>query len=420
MFLVWLFSDCMLLETLNSRNTNVRYTSFTVISLQMMNAYFSSCKNSELSKLHRSVIICFSETYRLLWLLLYLMLLASSSLTAQKFIDINTRTNNQLFQEIEGSFPFLRPELNLTFEMLQAKGMSNADIVWNYNLLLNAIKAKYDKGESIKKKLSKYQFSFLTDRAIPSKKIDEESLAFYVNRLMVYGYTPQIIEKFYREKNINPVTLALSDYEYNDTAKVFFSDGVIVGHIDSAYYDISPQDGRLLSFAVTIREVLKGAFSNNHLVLRASSSAYIDTLSGEKLILTLTIPRQNLLQENKTYLLFLDRYNYIDAILNKYSPSINETSENSPVKMVIATKSETEAVKVPIAITKSAQLLRQNCFIFTKKYEVVNASTNNKDTASSTEHTYFLESDSPEYIQKAIESIHKICKEYRKQFRAIR
>lgn len=356
----------------------------------------------------------------MLWLLLYLMLLASSSLTAQKFIDINTRTNNQLFQEIEGSFPFLRPELNLTFEMLQAKGMSNADIVWNYNLLLNAIKAKYDKGESIKKKLSKYQFSFLTDRAIPSKKIDEESLAFYVNRLMVYGYTPQIIEKFYREENINPVTLALSDYEYNDTAKVFFSDGVIVGHIDSAYYDISPQDGRLLSFAVTIREVLKGAFSNNHLVLRASPSAYIDTLTGEKIVQTLSFHGQDLLQENKTYLFFLDRYRYNMGVIGGYYPTSSETSDHSPIKMKSVAKSETEAMEVPIAITKSAQLVRQNCFVFTKKYEVVNASTNNRDTASSTEHTYFLESDSPEYIQKAIESIHKICKEYRKQFRAIR
>jgi hypothetical protein len=237
---------------------------------------------------------------------------------------------------------------------------------------------------------------------------------------MAYGYTPQIIEKFYREKNINPINLALNADEYNDTAKVFFSDGIIVGHIDSAYYDISPQDGRLLSFAVTIREVLKGAFSHNHLVLRASPSAYIDTLTGEKVVQTLSFHGQDLLQENKTYLFFLDRYKYIYAILNKYSPSINETSENSPVKMVIATKSETEAVKVPIAITKSAQLLRQNCFTFIKKYELEDASTSNKASTSYPEQKYLLESDSPEYIQKVIENIRKMCKEYRKQFRAIR
>jgi len=356
----------------------------------------------------------------LLWLLPCLMVLASSSLIAQRVIDINVKSHKQLFQDIEGVFPFLRPELSLTFEMLQAKGMSDVDIVRNYNLLLYSFKAKYDKGESIKKKLSKYKFSFLADRTNPPKEVDQEFLPFYVNQLMAYGFFPQIIEKFYREKNINPINLAMNAYEYNDTARVFFSDAIIVGHIDSAYYDISPQDGRLLSFAVTIREVLKGAFSNNHLVLRASSSAYIDTLTGKKVVQTLSFHRQNLLQENKTYLFFLDRYKYIDGILSQYSPSIDETSENSPVKMKIAAKSEIELVKAPIAITKSAQLLRQNCFIFTKKYEIVDTSTSNKASTSYPEQKYLLESDSPEYILKVIENIRKMCKEYRKQFRAIR
>ncbi len=353
----------------------------------------------------------------MLWLLPCLMILASSSLIAQRVIDINVKSHKQLFQDIEGVFPFLRPELSLTFEMLQAKGMSNVDIVRNYNLLLYSFKAKYDKGESIKKKLSKYKFSFLADRTNPPKEVDQESLPFYVNQLMAYGYTPQIIEKFYREKNINPINLAMN----NDTARVFFSDAIIVGHIDSAYYDISPQDGLLLSFAVSIREVLKGSFPTNYLVLREGRLTYIDTLGGEKIIREATLSHHSLpLQEKKTYLLFLDKYRYNIHIIQTYSPKPSETSESSPIKMEIARKSDAESMEVPIAITKSAQLLRQNCFGFIKKYEVMDTTTSNKVNASYPEQKYLLESDSPEYIQKVIENIRKMCKEYRKQFRAIR
>jgi hypothetical protein len=140
------------------------------------------------------------------------------------------------------------------------------DPITEYNMLNSIISASYPNGKTYLKSLpTKYHhLAKIPQQTVQQGIVNEEIKSIInndaINTLLGAGYSVNIIEQFYRNKQINIIEQALD--RNSDLRTLFFSDAIIIGKVDSVYQDYTIQDGFSLSFIIHVKELLKEIVQN--------------------------------------------------------------------------------------------------------------------------------------------------------------
>lgn len=112
-------------------------------------------------------------------------------------------------------------------------------------------------------------------------------------RLSTQGYTMETINQFQQISGLNLLDLYVHGISDVILRRTLFASQIVIGTIDSVFFDGSIQDNEDHSILVSVKETLKGDSTIKHLIIRESERAHA------------FVPRQK-----ATYLLFLDKNKY--------------------------------------------------------------------------------------------------------------
>jgi hypothetical protein len=143
------------------------------------------------------------------------------------------------------------------------------------------------------------------------------------------GYTPDIVAQISREKGINIIEEAQKPEAPN--CFILFSEVIIRGKVDSLYNDKALGDGCIGSFAISVKEVLKGNITANSVIIRTDVNSVYYSPNGSKFIHHANSDGNPPLEENKEYIIFLSKADY-EQRLYRYTNNGSQTTQDSGIK----------------------------------------------------------------------------------------
>ncbi|MBD1208502.1 MAG: hypothetical protein H9535_08735 [Ignavibacteria bacterium] len=120
-------------------------------------------------------------------------------------------------------------------------------------------------------------------------------------RLSTEGYTMETINQFQQISGLNLINIFARGTSDVLLRRTLFASQIVIGTIDSIFFDSSIQDGEDHSMLISVKETLKGDTAIKHLIIRESGRSHA------------FIPRKK-----ATYLLFLEKSRYEFSTLQSH------------------------------------------------------------------------------------------------------
>ncbi len=120
-------------------------------------------------------------------------------------------------------------------------------------------------------------------------------------RLSTEGYTMETINQFQQISGLNLINIFARGASDVLLRRTLFASQIVIGTIDSIFFDSSIQDGEDHSMLISVKETLKGDSAIKHLIIRESGRSHA------------FVPRKK-----ATYLLFLEKSRYEFSTLQSH------------------------------------------------------------------------------------------------------
>lgn len=156
--------------------------------------------------------------------------------------------------------------------------------------------------------ITQQKYSSLISKKL-SGRIYPEETRYVAWLLSSNGYNLENLVEIQQKMGINLIDITYGTY-IGVEASLFLSPLIIVGHIDSMYSDRSYADNCITSFAVTIKEFLKGDTSVKNIIIRDNNGAVEYDIMREKKSYRPFNDAGLRLNEGGDYLLILFKHNY--------------------------------------------------------------------------------------------------------------